>query len=137
MSKQFSGRAPFKPSRCLLVVSVFSLFGIHWLSAQGSRSAITGRVVDSSGAILQGARIQLEPTGLSAASDAQGAFGFADIPSGSYKVSVSYVGFNSFAADVTVAAGETKTVDARMDVNSTNESVLVTAPRTAPVRAAL
>jgi TonB-dependent receptor len=129
MSKQFSGRAPFKPSRCLLVVSVFSLFGIHWLSAQGSRSAITGRVVDSSGAILQGARIQLEPTGLSAASDAQGAFGFADIPSGSYKVSVSYVGFNSFAADVTVAAGETKTVDARMDVNSTNESVLVTAER--------
>ncbi|MGO9258442.1 MAG: carboxypeptidase regulatory-like domain-containing protein [Bryobacteraceae bacterium] len=111
-------------SICLLVVCLAVA-----AAAQSTKGTIAGRVLDSSGAILQGAQVQLQPRGLALATDAQGEFAITDLLPGSYKVQVSYVGFNSFEADVTVAAGEVKQVEARMQVHSQNEQVIVTAER--------
>lgn len=113
----------------ILVILTIGCFIAPRTDAQTGHGAFTGRVVDSSGAVLQGAKVQLDPTGLAVATDADGTFGFADIPAGKYKVAVSYVGFNSFATEVTVNAGETKSLEAKLEVNSTNESVVVTADR--------
>ena len=91
--------------------------------------SIAGRVTDSSGSVLQGAQVQAQPLELTAATDAKGEFSFANLTPGNYKLKVSYVGFQSFEKDVTVAAGEVQNVEVRMEIASVNEQVLVTAER--------
>jgi TonB-dependent receptor len=118
------------PAAVLKLMAALVLTG-YVLSAAGSdtKGTIAGRVVDSSGAVLQGAQVQLQSKELAVPSDAQGDFTLPDLAPGAYKLQVSYVGFKLFEQDVTVAAGETKQVDVRMEVASANEEVLVTAER--------
>ncbi len=94
-----------------------------------TKGTIAGRVVDSSGAILHGAQVQLESKGLAVASDERGEFFLPDLLPGSYKVQVSYVGFTDFATDVTVAAGAVSRVDVHLEVASHADQVIVTADR--------
>lgn len=97
--------------------------------AQGGKGAITGRVTDRSGGVLQGAQISVEPVGLTAASDVQGQFFINDIDSGSYTLTVTYVGFAKFTQTVNVAPGQTASVEAKLSLQSANQEVLVTAER--------
>ncbi len=94
-----------------------------------AKGVIAGRVVDSSGAILQGAQVRLQPTEQIAWSDASGEFSFINLTPGSYKVVVSYVGFEAFQTDVQVTGGETQRFDAKMQVGSVSEQIIVTAER--------
>jgi TonB-dependent receptor len=98
-------------------------------AAQSAKGILAGRVLDSSGAILQGAQVQLQSKGLALATDERGEFSFTDLVPGSYKVQVSYVGFRPLETEVTLAAGETKQVDVHLEVASKAEEVLVTAER--------
>jgi TonB-dependent receptor len=95
--------------------------------AQGDAGTITGHIVDSSGGLLQGAQIKLQPTGITVASNQQGAYFINNLAPGSYTISVSYVGFSLFTKEVGIAAGQTTTVDVKMQVSSQNEQILVTA----------
>jgi TonB-dependent receptor len=97
--------------------------------AVDAKGGIAGRVVDSSGLILQGAQVQLEGKDTAVSTNAEGGFAFTDLVPGSYKVLISYVGFRPFEQDITVAAGEVQTLDVHMDVASANERILVTAER--------
>jgi TonB-dependent receptor len=94
---------------------------------QTSRSIVTGRITDTTGAVLQGAQIQLQPTGVKAASDVQGEFAIPDLSAGDYKLTVSFLGFKEFSADLKLAAGENKSFDARLEVANDAQNVLVTA----------
>jgi TonB-dependent receptor len=98
-------------------------------SAQSKKASILGDVVDVSSAVLVGAQVQLQPTGLSLVSNEQGEFAITDLAPGSYKLTVSYVGFQPFTSDVTLEGDETKHLDIKMQVASLGESVLVTAER--------
>jgi TonB-dependent receptor len=98
-------------------------------TAQERKGSISGRITDSSQAILQGARIELEPSGPKAVSDSQGQFTIYGVAPGHYKVTVSYVGFAPFSAEVDVAAGETAHVDAVLRVGGTVTVVEVHAGR--------
>jgi TonB-dependent receptor len=113
----------------LLVILMLGLCLPPWLEAQANRCAIAGRVVDSSGAILQGAQIQLMPKEVAVASDAQGEFGYSDLAPGNYQIDVSYVGFEAAHLDVACAAGEVAHVEAKMQVSSASQQILVTAER--------
>jgi TonB-dependent receptor len=97
--------------------------------AQGGKGAITGRVTDRSGGVLQGAQISVEPVGLTAASDVQGQFFINDLDSGSYTLTVTYVGFAKLTQTVNVAPGQTASVEAKLSLQSENQEVLVTAER--------
>ena len=94
-------------------------------SAQTGKGVISGHAVDSAGAVLQGARVEVTPGGASTASNSQGQFTITDLTPGTYTVTVSYVGFSAFTASVTVAAGQVATVEASLKVSSENEEVLV------------
>jgi len=94
-----------------------------------TKGVIVGRVVDSSGAILHGAQVQLQSQSLAVASDEHGEFSLADLTPGNYKVRVSYVGFKPYETEVTVAAGEIKHVEVRLEVASQAEQIIVTADR--------
>jgi len=110
---------------------VFAMCAI-WLapaSAQERRGIITGLVTDSAHAILQGASVELQPTGKKTVSDNTGQFSFSDVPAGTYTLSISFVGMAAYSKEITVTGGEPTHLDAEMAVASASESVTVTAER--------
>ncbi len=111
-----------------LSVALFLLALSATVSAQNAKGIITGRVVDSVNAVLQGARIRVEPGGIVATSDGQGQFIVTNLSPGTYTVTASFVGFANFSAIVEISGGQTANLDAVMKVASTNEQIEVTAP---------
>ena len=91
----------------------FILFTIWTTSAfaQQRRGAITGRVSDKEHAILQGARIVVQPGGKTAVSDSQGQFTIPDVAPGHYTLTISYVGFEPFSSDIAVTAAGAENVE--------------------------
>jgi TonB-dependent receptor len=97
--------------------------------AQGGQGTIAGHAVDASGAVLQGARVELPVAALFTVSDGQGDFRFTGIAPGSYNLRISYVGFSTYVADVTVKAGQVTRLSAVLQVASKNEEIVVTGDR--------
>src|SRR6266581_7288813 len=106
-----------------------SLWLFSPLHAQERRGAITGHVTDSTGGALIGAQISVQPKGATVVSDAQGQFFVNYLEPGNYTVTVSYVGFAPVTKTVTVTAGQSANADAKLEVQSQNLQVLVTAER--------
>src|SRR2546430_7834500 len=73
--------------------------------AQSGRGTVSGRVTDTSGGVLQGAAIELDPAGLTRVSDAQGEFTFTGVAAGSYTITDNFVGMEPHSAAVGVKAG--------------------------------
>ena len=119
--------------RCVRPFTIFfvilALFLPQSTFAQGGKWGITGHVVDSSGSILQGATIELHPTGITVISGQQGVYFFNNLAPGTYTITVTYVGFALFTKVVDVTAGQTTTVDAKMEVSSQRDQIFVTAER--------
>ena len=112
-----------------LLVFVFGCFAPSTLRAQERKGAITGQVTDSSGGVLKGAQISLEPLSINVVSDVQGQFFISNLDPGSYTLTISYVGFAPFTKTVDLAANQTANVEAKLTVQSVNLQVLVTAER--------
>jgi len=89
--------------------------------------SLSGTVKDSAGAVLQRARIVLQPTATMVASNAQGDFTISNIKPGKYTVTISYVGFADSVTTVEITAGKITPLDARLQVSSTNQQVVVNA----------
>src|SRR5438477_5385896 len=108
---------------------VCSLWLIPAGQAQSGKGAIAGHVTDSSGGALVGAQVTVQPKGVSVVSDARGQFFINDLEPGSYTVTITYVGFGAFTQTVNVTAGQAASVEAKLEVESQNLKVLVTAER--------
>jgi hypothetical protein len=93
-------RLPF--SLILLVCILTATQG--W--SQSGKGAINGVLKDQAGAVLQGARIEMKPQLRPVTTNSQGEFTIADVPTGTYAVTVSYVGFAPFTTSVTVEPGQ-------------------------------
>jgi TonB-dependent receptor len=104
--------------------------GLATLSlAQGQKGAISGIVTDDSGAVLKGAQVTLESPVFNTVSDEQGRFYINDVAAGNYTLTISYVGFAKFEQSISVPGGQVANVEAKLKLQSQNESILVTAPR--------
>ncbi|HKU68056.1 MAG TPA: TonB-dependent receptor [Candidatus Baltobacteraceae bacterium] len=81
-----------------------------------STARVSGMVDDESGAPISGASVVLKgPQTRSTASDARGAFTFADVPAGSYVLSVTKGGYTAAVQnDIIVLGGQTLNVAVRM-----------------------
>jgi TonB-dependent receptor len=99
-------------------------------AAQARKGSISGQVSDTSGAVLQGAQVSLDPIGTSVVSDVLGQFFINDLDPGDYTVTVTYIGFTKFTKTVNVVAGQTANVEAKLDLESMNLEVLVSSERT-------
>jgi TonB-dependent receptor len=97
--------------------------------AQSTKGVIAGTVVDSAGAALKGARLELLPLKLVGESNPQGEFILSDVPVGSYMLSVSFIGFQPTETKVDVIAGQTKTIEIKLGVASASENIIVSAER--------
>ncbi|MGP0075393.1 MAG: carboxypeptidase regulatory-like domain-containing protein, partial [Bryobacteraceae bacterium] len=110
---------------CFALATVL-LLSVAPASAQVSKGTVTGLVTDSAHAILQGASVELQPTGRKTASDNSGQFSFSDIPPGTYTLVISFVGMAPYSKEITVTGSEPTHVAAEMQLASQTESVTVT-----------
>src|SRR5437588_2750986 len=108
------------------VMTVLALTPIH---AQERKGMLTGTVTDVSQGVLPGARVEVEPKGVSVASNGQGQFTITDLAPGHYTVTVSYVGYKPFSSDVTINSGQIAHVDAVLQIASQTEVVTVRGDR--------
>ncbi len=96
----------------------------------GSNSTISGTVVDSTGAVLPGADIQIKNaatgTVFTAVSGADGGFVVPAVPSGTYSITVTLMGFKTAVLnDVVAAVAQTATVKATLELGALEETVVV------------
>lgn len=99
--------------------------------SQKEYGTINGHVTDAAHAALQGARVELQPTGLTAVSDSEGLFIAPGVPPGNYTVTVSYIGFAPFSTAITVTPGRETLVNALLQVGSVSQEVVVRGEREA------
>ncbi|MGH9511626.1 MAG: TonB-dependent receptor [Terriglobales bacterium] len=109
----------------MLVCSISLLTG----AAAQQSGTVAGTVVDTSGAILPGATLQLQPGGNVAVSNGKGEFTIPNVPSGTYSLAAKYVGFSPSTTPVTVGGDQITRVSVVMSVGTASESVIVTAER--------
>jgi len=114
-----------RPFRALFVF--MAILSAQAGMAQTDKGSITGHVTDTSDSVLQGAEIQLQPSSISVASNQQGAYFINNLPPGSYTITVTYLGFALFNKVVNITAGQTTTLDVKMEVAGHSEQVVVTA----------
>jgi hypothetical protein len=111
--------------------TVLAFVTIPSASAQGIiTGGITGTVADQSGAVIPGASVQAknEATGtvLVTKSNSQGDFQIADVPIGSYTVTVTAAGFGpTVLSRVIVVAGNATLLKVSLRVGKTAETVVV------------
>ncbi len=72
-----------------------------------SPGALTGRVVDEMGYVLPGATITIEGADVGTVSDIDGFFRLAGLENGTYKVKITYIGYNPVEHTITVANNRT------------------------------
>src|SRR5271157_2693588 len=98
------------PSLALLFALASMLLGARPLLAQVDAGAILGTVSDESGAVVSGATVTLTNEGTSASlsttTGTDGVYKFTPVKIGSYKIDVTYQGFQSMTTKgVTVDVG--------------------------------
>ncbi len=88
---------------------------------------VSGTVKDTAGAVLQGAQVILQPMSVIVVSNSQGDYLISNVKPGTYTLSISYVGFATSVANITVSAGQTTTLDATLSVGASSQQVEVNA----------
>jgi uncharacterized protein YfaS (alpha-2-macroglobulin family) len=92
---------------------------------------IAGTVIDPSGAVVAGARIQIVRTedgkGREGTADASGQFSFAALPPGHYSVSIQSAGFQTSVRTIALAARDRGVLSAVLNIGAVTQSVMVAA----------
>src|SRR5882672_1324923 len=102
------------------------------LAAQVDQAAISGTVTDSSGAAVQGAKIELlsPATGLrrEATTNINGIYHLPALQIGNYKITISKEGFKSVEfPNVELSVGQPRTIDVHLEIGTISSTVQVTA----------
>jgi len=124
-----------KNREVLFLVIVFCLWAAlapAFLLGQAATAAVTGRVMDSSGAAVPGAVLTVKNTATSATqtvnTDEQGRYTVPDLPIGPYEVTVSKTGFqNAVRTGLTLDVGSAPVLDFQLKVGQATETVNVSA----------
>jgi TonB-dependent receptor len=109
----------------ILLAAILTMSGIS--TSQTVKGSVGGTVKDKFGAVLQGARIELKPGTQTVVSDTQGQFFISNLNSGTYTLTISYSGFQTFTTTVNLTAGQATRVDATLQVAAGSESITVIA----------
>src|SRR4030095_17190053 len=113
---------------CLCALLLVSLSSISY-SQQVATATMTGRIIDHNGAVIAGAQISVTNIATSARRETttndDGLYVLAGLVPGEYTVRVQAVGFAAKTSEspITLQVGQSKTVDATLDVGSLTETV--------------
>ena len=113
-------------------VLVFVLLAVAGLSAQTFRGTILGTITDPSGAVVAGAKVTAKNTGTglerSTETSGDGSYSIPELPIGTYNVTVTQQGFQTFVATgVTVDVATERRVDAALKTGEISTKVEVSA----------
>jgi hypothetical protein len=100
------------------------------LWSQGIFATLTGTVTDPSGSVVANVKLVLKNADSGntreSVSNGEGFYSFASVPVGSYNLTVSAPGFQTFQVNgIALGGGETRNVNASLQVGSTNQTVEV------------
>ena len=118
----------YRAVKCFLWVAAFLLLS----SSAFAQATITGTVKDTSGAVLPGVTVEASSPALiekvrTAVSDGTGQYRIVDLRPGTYAVTFTLPGFNTFRRDgVELSGALTATINADMKVGELQETVTVT-----------
>ena len=98
-------------------------------SAQSGKGVLSGKVADVADAMLQGAQVEVLPHAGTTTTNGQGEFTITNLAPGTYTVLISYVGFEPYSKEVTIAAGKVTELKAVIKVSAKNEEVTVMSER--------
>ena len=112
------------------LIFVWSAVAASLAFAQGDRGTITGAIADPAGAVVAGAPVEARnvDTGAvyQAATTSTGNYTLAELPAGSYELSVSVPGFKKYVRrGLTVEVAQTLRIDVALEVGTASESVTV------------
>ncbi len=114
----------------LVLPALLLLFPPKMMAQSTTTGAITGQVIDPSGAVIPNAAVTLKntATGTTAtdATDANGNYHFALLDPGNYTVAATASGFQTTTRPVTVSLGRTQTADIKLQVGAARQAVTVT-----------
>lgn len=113
-------------------IPVFILLSVLSLTAQTFRGTILGTVTDPTGAVVSGATVSVKNTGTglqrSTTTSADGSYSIPELPIGTYNVTVTQAGFDTFVATgVTVDVASERRVDAALKTGQISTKVEVSA----------
>jgi hypothetical protein len=119
---------------CSFLLACSSVFIVSAL-AQSDRGTITGTISDPAGAVVANASIEARNietgTVYPVVSTTTGNYTIAELPVGSYELTVSVPGFKKFVrSGFTVQVAQTVRIDVTLEVGATNDTVTVTAEAT-------
>src|SRR5438105_3340833 len=114
-----------------ILVSIAIVFASAHLHAQGATAAISGTVLDPTGAAIAGASITVKNVGTafsqSVLSNDQGRYLVPDLPIGEYEVQGSLPGFQTVVRrGIRLTVGSRPVVDLQLPIGKTEETISVT-----------
>jgi len=117
----------------LLVLLAACLFALPTLSAaaQVGAAALTGQVVDETGAAIPGALITVRRSSTASErrieSDSEGAFSVSELAAGDYEITATSAGFAVAVQRVSLRPGEVRRIPLQLRVGGLTEDVVVVA----------
>jgi len=123
------GAGSARSIRYLLSASL-TVFALTALSlAQAPTGVVRGEVKDSSDSVISGARITVVSKGTGAerhfTTKSDGQYQIGNLPPGEYEVKIAADGFKTSLTPVTVQVGENISVDFKLEVGATSETVVI------------
>jgi len=101
----------------------------HEVGPENGLAEIDGTVTDATGAVLSGARVQIQRiedrSSRNTAADAEGKFSFAALPPGRYRVQVEAAGFRTSVRMISLSDRDRGVLSATLQVGAVNEMVEV------------
>src|SRR3982074_581996 len=93
------------------------------------RGTVSGRIAGPDHVALQGARVEVQPIGLTAVTDEQGQYSIPDLPAGNYTLRVSYIGFAPYSAPASVNPGGVVHADVELAIEEVSQQIVVRGER--------
>jgi len=118
-----------------IAVSMLTLNSGYVFAQTGGTGIVVGTVTDPSGAAVPGATVTLTDAATNsertATTNDAGRYDFPSVPPGKYDLTISKAGFRvGKFVNQTVAVGESRTLDARLEMGAATQTVEVTAANT-------
>jgi hypothetical protein len=125
----------YQQFRLVGALFLLTLTGGPWVSsanAQATGAEVSGRVVDSSGAVIPNATIDVQNTGTgldrTLTSSSTGEYVIPSLPVGTYKLKATAAGFKTYTqTGIVLEDGQTARVDVTLQIGSASETVQVSA----------
>jgi len=112
------------------LICVFAILG-GFANIFAHSNSIIGTVTDQDGNFLAGANVAVEGSFLGAATDSRGSFSISGVPTGTYILTASFIGYESANLSISVNGGHTQADFVLVNTALSGANVFVTGTRAA------